>query len=125
MADDLLGVSVALAGDITRDGNPDFLVGAFGTDPGGRVNSGSAYLFGSPCLCPSPSDLDGSTFIDAVDLAMVIDIVFYGVADVHDTNCPGTRADFDASGFADAVDLALVIDHVFFGAAGPVDPCAP
>lgn len=75
------------------------------------------------CNCPSQADLDGSTFIDAVDLAVVIDIVFFGMADVQDPDCPATRSDFNDDRFADAVDLALLIDHVFFGGLGPVDPC--
>jgi len=76
------------------------------------------------CDCPFQGDLDANTFIDAVDLAMVIDIVFFGAPDVMDPACPATRADFNADGFADAVDLAELIDHVFFGGAGPENPCA-
>jgi len=78
-----------------------------------------------PCVCARQSDIDANTFVDAVDLAFVIDIVFFGASDVQDPACPRTRADFDANGFADAVDLAFLIDHVFFGQAGPCDPCNP
>ncbi|MEW5873842.1 MAG: thrombospondin type 3 repeat-containing protein [Candidatus Zixiibacteriota bacterium] len=78
-----------------------------------------------PCVCARQADLDANTFVDAVDLAFVIDIVFFGASDAQDPACPRTRADFDANGFADAVDLAFLIDHVFFGQAGPCDPCNP
>ncbi|MEK0448106.1 MAG: hypothetical protein RL088_374 [Verrucomicrobiota bacterium] len=44
---DLLGASVASAGDVNKDGNADLVVGAPGVDSNG-VDSGSAYvLFGS------------------------------------------------------------------------------
>jgi len=76
-----------------------------------------------PCSCPFQVDLDASGAVDAVDLAVVIDIVFFGAADSQDAQCPRTRADFNADGVADAVDLAQLIDHVFFGGAGPSDPC--
>jgi hypothetical protein len=76
------------------------------------------------CVCDFQGDLDGSSAIDAVDLAVVIDIVFFGASDVQDVSCPRTRADFNNDGVSDAVDLALVIDHVFFGGPGPIDPCS-
>lgn len=85
---------------------------------------GSITLF-NPCDCPFQADLDASGAVDAVDLAIVIDIVFFGASDVQDASCPRTRADFNDDGFADAVDLAELIDHVFFGGPGPADPCAP
>jgi len=75
------------------------------------------------CLCSFPADLDGNGFVDATDLAFVIDIVFFGASDISDPGCPNSRADFNADGFADATDLAFLIDHVFFGQPGPIDPC--
>jgi len=75
------------------------------------------------CSCPFQADLDGDTFINAVDLAIEIDIVFFSAADIQDPDCPTTRADFNADGVPDAVDLALLIDHVFFSGSGPVSPC--
>jgi len=76
-----------------------------------------------PCLCPFQGDINNDGFIDAVDLAMLIDIVFFGAVDPQDSTCPTTRGDFNGDGFADATDLAELIDHVFFGGAGPTDPC--
>jgi hypothetical protein len=75
------------------------------------------------CSCPHQADLDGTTFVDATDLAILIDVVFFGLADVQDVLCPGTRSEFNCDGFVDAVDLAFMIDHVFFGGPGPCDPC--
>ncbi|MEW5873841.1 MAG: FG-GAP-like repeat-containing protein [Candidatus Zixiibacteriota bacterium] len=76
------------------------------------------------CDCPWQCDFEPNGFIDAVDLAVEIDVVFFGGADRQDPACPATRGDFNADGFTDSVDLALLIDHVFFGGTGPVDPCA-
>ena len=101
---------------------------AIGYSTSTNYQHGAGYWYGAgvaSCACPFQSDLDGSTFVDAVDLAQVIDIVFFGALDITDPSCPTTRADFDNNGFADAVDLALVIDHVFFGGTGPCDPCNP
>jgi len=74
--------------------------------------------------CPYPGDPDGSGLIDAVDLAIAIDIIFFGAPEIQDPLCPNPRADFDNSGLSDAVDLAFMIDHVFFGGQGPGDPCS-
>jgi hypothetical protein len=79
---------------------------------------------GSCCFCPFQANHDANTSIDAVDLAIEIDIVFFGATDLQDPSCPTTRADFNADGTPDAVDLAELIDHVFFGGGGPADPCS-
>jgi FG-GAP repeat len=42
---DFLGVSVSDAGDVDGDGFDDLIVGAFGANPGGRLNAGSAYVY--------------------------------------------------------------------------------
>jgi len=42
---DYLGISVARAGDVNGDGRADFIVGASNTDPGGRINAGSAFVY--------------------------------------------------------------------------------
>ncbi|MEW5873661.1 MAG: LamG-like jellyroll fold domain-containing protein [Candidatus Zixiibacteriota bacterium] len=77
------------------------------------------------CDCPFQGDLNGDGFVDAVDLAILIDIVFFGAPDVQDPCCPTTRGDFNGDGFVDATDLAFLIDYVFFGGIGPTDPCGP
>lgn len=77
-----------------------------------------------PCDCPWQSDYDQNGFIDATDLAFMIDLVFFGGDDPMDLSCVTTRGDFDCNGFSDATDLAFAIDHIFFGGAGPCDPCA-
>lgn len=81
----------------------------------------------SPCDCSSHGDIaqdDG--FFDAVDVAELIDAVFFGGAmPPVDPSCPHVdRGDFNCDGFDDATDLAQLIDTVFFGGDGPCDPCA-
>jgi hypothetical protein len=44
-ASDQFGRSVAGAGDVNRDGIPDFVVGAFHAGPGGRSTAGQATVF--------------------------------------------------------------------------------
>jgi len=41
---DILGQSVAGAGDVNGDGKADFIIGAYGADPGGVSQAGSAYV---------------------------------------------------------------------------------
>ncbi len=43
--EDWLGSSVSGAGDVNADGYDDFIIGAWGADPGGRVDAGSALVF--------------------------------------------------------------------------------
>jgi len=110
-----LGSSVAALRDLNGDGLPEMVVGAPGQN--------TAYVIPPCCDCPFQADLDESGAVDAVDLALLIDIVFFGQIDLHDPGCTSSRSDFNADRAADAVDLAQLIDHVFFGGAGPTDPC--
>ena len=81
------------------------------------------YTVPSVCSCPSQSDSNGDGFIDSTDLALEIDVIFFGGTDPQDPDCPTGRGDFNADGFADSTDLALLIDHIFFGGPLPSDPC--
>lgn len=75
------------------------------------------------CVCPAQGDFDANAAVDALDLARLIDVVFFGAPNEQDITCPSPRADFDCSGLSDVVDLAVMIDHVFFGGAAPCGPC--
>ncbi|MCI0405906.1 MAG: T9SS type A sorting domain-containing protein, partial [candidate division Zixibacteria bacterium] len=44
-ASDFLGRSVAGAGDVNGDAKADFIIGAYGADPGGLGGAGSAYVY--------------------------------------------------------------------------------
>jgi hypothetical protein len=76
-----------------------------------------------PCLCPYQADFDGDGFITPLDLSSMIDILFAGLADIKDPDCPTSRSDFDCDGFATPLDLSSLIDHLFAGGRGPCDPC--
>jgi len=77
------------------------------------------------CDCPYQADLDESSFLDAIDLNSMIDILFFGGTDSQDPQCPITRSDFNCDTFPDALDLNAMIDHLFFGGGLPCDPCTP
>jgi hypothetical protein len=77
--------------------------------------------------CASHGDVAGDDgALDAVDLQVLIDHIFFGGADpTTDQGCPHIdRGDFNCDGSDDAIDLSHLIDHVFFGGAGPCNPCA-
>ncbi|MBD3298419.1 MAG: hypothetical protein GF341_07185, partial [candidate division Zixibacteria bacterium] len=62
----------------------------------------------------SRGDLDGSGDMDAVDLNILIDIIFFnGQVD------PPELADLNCDGVPDAVDLNYMIDHIFFNGPKP------
>ncbi|MGH8003201.1 MAG: integrin alpha, partial [Limisphaerales bacterium] len=44
-AGDYLGAAVAEAGDVDGDGIADFIIGANGASPGGRIQTGTAYVY--------------------------------------------------------------------------------
>lgn len=98
----------------------------------GFVNSSSQFIQPAftkgtitilPCDCPSQGDINADGFIDVIDLALHIDIKWFGAPDVQDPLCPTTRTDYDIDGWTTAVDLAWCIDHVLFGGWEPLDPC--
>jgi len=82
-AGDLLGYSVAGAGDVNGDGRADFIIGAPYADPGGRSNAGSVYVY---------SGLDG-LLLYQMNGAAVYDVLGSSVAGAGDVNGDG-RADF-------------------------------
>jgi len=52
-ANDLLGISVAGAGDVSGNGKIDFIVGAYSADPAGLTNAGSAFVFARDTVPPT------------------------------------------------------------------------
>jgi len=121
-AEDQLGVSVDGIGDVNGDGAPDIVLGAYRNDLGG-FDAGAAYVYTECCDCPWHGNCSFGGFIDATDLAVTVDIVFFGLGCPLAINCPVCCADFNCDCSVDAVDLALLIDHVFFGGPGPCNPC--
>jgi len=53
------GAALALVGDVTGDGLPDYLVGAPSQNAGGLVNAGRAFLFAGEALPCRDADGDG------------------------------------------------------------------
>jgi hypothetical protein len=75
------------------------------------------------CDCPWQSDWDEDTFITALDLGSLIDILFAGDDPVQDPLCPTVRGDFDCDTFPTALDLGNLIDYLFASGPGPCLPC--
>jgi hypothetical protein len=89
-AGDLLGYSIASAGDVNGDGHADLIVGARDAGNNGRPNSGSAYVvYGGPSL----KSLDLHSLSTAagfrIDGAAQGDRAGYSVAGAGDVNGDG------------------------------------
>lgn len=89
------------------------------------VDIGQAFLDREiiQCYCPWQGDLDRSGVINATDLTLTINIIFFGGLNVQDPTCPAFRADFNDDSLVDAIDLVFLIQHIFFGGSGPWSPC--
>jgi hypothetical protein len=76
------------------------------------------------CDCPYQGDTEPDGFIDALDLAALIDILFASGNNPKDSLCPMDRFDLDCDDFTTSLDLTVMIDHLFAAGPGPCDPCA-
>lgn len=75
------------------------------------------------CHCDFVGDGDSDGEIDAVDLMLLINAVFFTGTILHDSECPRVRFDVDCDGRVDVVDLAVIIDYIFFGGEPLCNPC--
>lgn len=92
--------------------------------PSGREDA-FVCKFALECNCAHQCDYDEDGLVTNLDLAVTIDILFSGSADVLDPSCSAMRSDFDCDGFTTPLDLAGLIDHLFVLGNPPCDPCAP
>ncbi|MBD3297412.1 MAG: hypothetical protein GF341_02070 [candidate division Zixibacteria bacterium] len=76
------------------------------------------------CDCPSQGDISDDDVLDAVDLNMLIDIIFFNAPDVQDPQCPDARSNLNCDAVSDAVDLNILIEVLFFNGSA-CDPCQP
>jgi len=60
-------------------------------------------------------DVNNDFWTDALDVNLLVDIVFFGQTPVLDRRI----GDLDCNGFADATDVAFLIDQVYFGGPTP------
>ncbi len=82
-------------------------------------------VISADCNCPKQGDMNNDNVLDAVDLNLIILVLFFNGSDPQDPQCPITRSDINADSISDAVDLNLFILTLFFNGSPPVDPCAP
>lgn len=103
------------------------------------VGAGEAYLewrfvefLPAPscdCKCHADPLCDG--FLDALDLAMAIDVAFCGLPPPTDHGCwcyahaMNGRTDVDCSGATDALDIGKIVDVLFGGADPAKEFCDP
>ncbi|MBD3299484.1 MAG: hypothetical protein GF341_12570 [candidate division Zixibacteria bacterium] len=93
--------------------------------PGAAVSPVDSFFLTLPseCFCFNQADLNDDSFFDAVDLSLLIEILFFNGTDIQDMACPITRSDLNCDGVADAVDLNLLIELLFFNGPSPCNPC--
>ena len=86
------GKSVSHAGDVNGDGFEDVIIGAFGSDPGGRINSGASYVvFGKASGFAANLNLSALNGSNGFKLSGVAagDFSGYSVSDAGDVNGDG------------------------------------
>ena len=81
----------------------------------GAISYAPVYHAGSVRIGALIGDLDFNGVIDAVDLSMLINIIYFGTP----PPTPPEVADINCDGPIDAVDLSALIDHVFFSGPAP------
>ncbi|MBD3297775.1 MAG: hypothetical protein GF341_03890, partial [candidate division Zixibacteria bacterium] len=116
--DDGYRLSIAFA-DIDADGDDDVFVG----EEDGGVNFYRRDGTGVLCDCSLAADMNADTFLDAVDLNLLILTLFFNGDDPQDVSCPIPRSDVNCDGVSDAVDLNLLILTLFFNGSPPCDAC--
>ena len=121
--DDLFGCSVAPMGDFTLDGRPDFLVGAFSTNPGGRIEAGSAYLFGCTCDCAFNGDPAHDGVTNVLDVVGTVSDAFRGDPTEQGNSCRYCDSDVDCSGACDVRDVVRMVNVAFRGADKTTEFC--
>lgn len=78
------------------------------------------------CDCVYHGDPYPDGLLNAVDLTLFINVVFFGGANQADPSCPHVgRTDYNCDCAINAVDLTLCIEGVFFSGAPPCQPCSP
>lgn len=90
--------------------------------PDGGASASTSFRI---CEC-GRGDLNGDQTADAVDLNLLIDILFFGepMPAVYPACPTGANADLNCDATVDALDLNFMIDYITFGGDMPCDPCA-
>jgi hypothetical protein len=113
-------------GSVVNCGGHSTIVEIGHDDPGTPSPAQVDFVFNNGpdvCECPYQGDLDANGLHDAVDLNILIDVLFFNEDDPQDPCCPTTRGDLFSDGATDATDLNYMIDLLFFNGPNPHDPC--
>jgi len=77
----------------------------------------------SNCICACWADTKCDGLPNAVDLAIMIQVVYFGEFGTISQFCPTVDNDINCDCLTDVLDVAVYIDYVYFGGALPCDPC--
>lgn len=89
------------------------------------VMLGSTVIVGSAaCDCGGRCDYDTDGYLTAIDLGMLISVLYEGATELEHPACPTSCGDYDGDGATTALDLSKLIDHLYAGKPGPFNPCA-
>ncbi len=124
-AGDLLGVSVHGYTDPAQFNYCQFIVGAFKTDPGSRINAGSAYMFGCACECTCNGDPSCDGVTDILDVVSTVGVAFRNVPAVTTGNCGFEDTDVDCSGATDILDVTRMVNVAFRNGNPATEFCNP
>lgn len=123
--------TIPCPGTVDTDGDGimdlcDNCVSVFNTDQADSNHDGIGDACDTPpCDCPFQADGEANGALDALDLNIMIDALFFSGANPQDVTCPTFRFDLDCNSVTDALDLNVMIELLFFAGPAPCDPCVP
>jgi len=77
----------------------------------------------SNCICACWADTKCDGLQNAIDLAIMIQVVYFGDLGTISPFCPTVDNDINCDCLTDVVDVAIYIDYIYFGGSLPCDPC--
>lgn len=78
----------------------------------------------SDCICACWADPKCNGAHNAVDLNIVINVVFFGMIPPASPHCPRSDVDVNCDCLESAIDVAVYVNRVYFGGVFSCDPCA-
>lgn len=89
----------------------------------GNVGTVSINVSSSNCVCMYWGDPNYDGDINAIDMDILIKVLFENYLPSHSPKCPVGNSDYNCDCFLDALDLSRLIDYLFAGDYDICDPC--